>query len=232
MVRAATTNMSTSTPARMRNGTPRLVSCATTPPSTDPPSIATLPTIRARPNTVSRLPRYSVARERVDEPRVHGTREEREPEPEQHRHDRPRPERRLPHPEQAVDHRGHGERDGAEQVRGTPPERVGDDARRDLEEEHAGAEERVRGERLEVREARVEQEQRVDAPDERGGERVAERERVVDGLHTPGVGIRRPAAFTMHSDVASPDHPAPCGRPAKGAGGERMRPARPARASR
>ena len=62
MVSAATTNMTASTAPRMRNGTPRFVSWAITPPSTDPASIAAPPTIMARPNTVSRLPRYSVAR--------------------------------------------------------------------------------------------------------------------------------------------------------------------------
>ena len=43
----------------------------------------------------------------VDEPGIHRAGEEREPETEQHRHDRPRPERRLPHPQQPVQRRRH-----------------------------------------------------------------------------------------------------------------------------
>ena len=55
-----------------------------------------------------------------------------------------------------------------------------------LEEDHAGREERVRRERLEVAQPRVEQEERVDPPDERGRERVAEHQRQVGPLDAAG----------------------------------------------
>jgi hypothetical protein len=72
-------------------------------------------------------------------------------------HERPGPERRLELPEQDVEERRRRERERPEQVRRARPDRVGDDPRRHLEEHHPGGEERVRRERLEVREARVEQ---------------------------------------------------------------------------
>ena len=156
-----------------RNGTPRFGELRDDTAEHRAESIAMPPDdLRAAEDGLE-APAVPRSRERVDEPRVDRTREEREAEAEQHRHDRPGPERRLPDPEQPVQHRRHRERDGAEQVGRAPPDRVGDDARRDLEDDHASGEERVRGERLEVGQAGVEQEERVDAPDERRGERVA-----------------------------------------------------------
>ena len=58
IIRAATKNIAPSTPTRIRNGTPRFVACAITPPSTDPPSIAAPPTICPLPITDSSVPSY------------------------------------------------------------------------------------------------------------------------------------------------------------------------------
>ena len=54
--RHATTNMTSRTPTRSRNGTPSEVACAITPPATEPPSIAIPPIICPRPSTVSSPP--------------------------------------------------------------------------------------------------------------------------------------------------------------------------------
>jgi hypothetical protein len=48
--------MTSRTPTRTRNGTPSDVTCAITPPATEPPSIAAPPTIWPRPNTASSSP--------------------------------------------------------------------------------------------------------------------------------------------------------------------------------
>ena len=61
MSRQATTNITASTPARTRNGTPRLVAWAISPPATEPVSIAIPETIWPRPNTDSRSPSNPVA---------------------------------------------------------------------------------------------------------------------------------------------------------------------------
>ena len=140
------------------------------------------------PFEAARVPRR---RERIDEPRLDRTREEREPEAQQNRHDRPRPERRVHDPEQVVEGRRHRKGDRAEQVRHATPERVGHDTRRHLEDHHAEREERVRRERLEVGETRVEEEQRVHAPDQRRGERVPGEQREVHGLHPPRRVVHR-----------------------------------------
>src|SRR4051812_36789645 len=58
MSQKATTNKASSTTTRNRNGTPRLVACAITPPATDPASIATPDTICPRPSTASIPPSY------------------------------------------------------------------------------------------------------------------------------------------------------------------------------
>ena len=60
ITKAAKTNMSTSIPARSRNGTPRFVAWAMTPPSTEPANIAMPVTMSPRPKTASRLPVYPV----------------------------------------------------------------------------------------------------------------------------------------------------------------------------
>ncbi len=61
MSRKATTNITASTAARSRNGTPRSVTWAITPPATEPVSIATPETICPRPKTVSSSPVKPVA---------------------------------------------------------------------------------------------------------------------------------------------------------------------------
>ena len=134
--------------------------------------------------------------ERIHEPRLDGAGEEGEAEAEQHRDDRPLPEGSLDDPEQVVEKGRAGERDGAEQVGGTPAPRVGNDSRRDLEDHHPGREERVGRERLQVREARVEQEERIDAPDERRGQGVPEQQRQVCALD--------PAGEVVHPSVLTP----------------------------
>ena len=130
--------------------------------------------------------------ERIDEPRLDRAGEERKPEPEQHRDDRPGRERRLRLPEQPVQQRRACERDGPEQVRDAPAPDVGDDTGRHLESDHPGGEECVRRERLQVAQPGVQQEERVDAPDERRGERVPEHERQVDALDASRERIHRP----------------------------------------
>ncbi|BAS08812.1 hypothetical protein AHiyo4_22340 [Arthrobacter sp. Hiyo4] len=52
----ATPNIARSTPTRNRNGTPRSVAWAITPPAVEPASIAMPETINARPNTASNSP--------------------------------------------------------------------------------------------------------------------------------------------------------------------------------
>ena len=96
---------------------------------------------------------------------------------------------RLHPPEQDVEQRRERERQRPEQVRGAPPDGVGDDPGRHLEQHHAGGEERVGRERLEVREPGVEQEDRVDAPDQRRRERVPEQQHEVRALDLAGLGI-------------------------------------------
>ena len=114
--------------------------------------------------------------------------------------DRPLPERCLDLPQQHVEQRRGAQRDRAEQVGGAAPDGVGDDPGRHLEQHHAGREERVGRERLEVREARVEQEDRVDAPDERRRQRVPEQQDEVGALDVPGVGPPS-AAFPFMVDI-------------------------------
>jgi hypothetical protein len=118
----------------------------------------------------------------VDEPGLDRAGEERVAEADQHRGRGPGGERRPDLPEEHVEERRARQRHGPEQVRRAPPEQVGDDPGRHLEQDHAGRERRVRGERLEVREPGVEQQHRVDAPDERRGERVAQLEQQVRAL--------------------------------------------------
>ncbi len=61
MNRIATTIVTPSIAARITYGTPRFVACAITPPDTVPISIATPPTVWARPKIRSRWPVYPVA---------------------------------------------------------------------------------------------------------------------------------------------------------------------------
>ena len=135
----------------------------------------------------------------VDQPGVDRAGEEREPEPDQHRDDRPRPERGLEVPHQVVEERRAGQRQRPEQVGNPPPPGVGNDAGRNFEDDHAGSEEGVGGKGLEVAQARVEKEQRVDPPDERGREGVAEHQRQVCALDAAGQLVHRSSC----SDAAS-----------------------------
>ena len=58
---SATTTVTSRSPTRTRNGTPRFVAWAITPPSTEPPSIAAPVTAWPRPKTVVRSPAKPVA---------------------------------------------------------------------------------------------------------------------------------------------------------------------------
>ena len=167
MNRNATSSVTPSIAARTMYGTPRFVACAMTPPETVPTSIATPPTIWARPKMCSRWPvkpvavrastsHASVAPEKKVNPRP--SRIEAIAQPQQRRVD-------LPHHE--VEQRRAQQRHGAEQERQAPTARVGDDPGRDLEDHLADREEGVGGEGLGVVQPGVEQEDRVDAPDER-----------------------------------------------------------------
>ena len=139
--------------------------------------------------------------EGVDEPRLRRAREEREAEAEQDRGERPACQRRADLPHGEVEERRHEQGAGSEQVREPPAADVGDDAGRDLEEDLSDGEERVRRERLRVGEARVEEEQRVHAPDERRGERRHEREDEVDALDVARGAVRGRATAAQRPGV-------------------------------
>ena len=121
--------------------------------------------------------------ERVHQPGLRRAREERESQPEQRRGDGPSPERRLdaPHEQVQEGRDEEGECPEEERVPSTPG--VGHDAGRHLEDDLAQGEGRVGRERFGVAEARVEQEQGVDPPDERRGERGQEGQNQEDALH-------------------------------------------------
>ena len=116
-------------------------------------------------------PRVARRLERVDQPRLGRAGEEREPESEQDRRDRPADEPGADLPHHEVQERRQHQGGGAEQEREPAATRVGDDAGRDLEQDLADGEEGVDGERLGVVQPGVQQEQGVDAPDERCRER-------------------------------------------------------------
>ena len=124
--------------------------------------------------------------QRVDQPRLGRAGEEREAEAEQGRCDRPGPERRADVPHVQVQQRREQQGRGAEEEAEAPAAGIGHHAGRDLEEDHADAEERVGREGLRVAQAGVEQEERVDAPDERGGQRRQQRQDEVDALNGSG----------------------------------------------
>ena len=118
-------------------------------------------------------------RQGIDEPRLHRARVEGEPEPHEDGDDREREHagthlRKRDVQERRRTEHGHREEEGY-----SPAQRVGDDAGRNLEQDHPRREGGVRHEDLEEAEPRVEEKQRVDAPDRRRGERVEPREEVV-----------------------------------------------------
>ena len=120
--------------------------------------------------------------QRVDQPRLGGAGEEREAQAQQDRGDRPAPQRRVDLPHHQVQEGRHEQRGRAEHVRELPAARVGHDAGGHLEDHLADREEGVGRERLRVAQARVEQEDRVDAPDERRGQRRQERQDEIRAL--------------------------------------------------
>ena len=134
MNRSAMRNVTPSSTARIRYGTPRLVAWAMKPPSTDPVSIAA-----PRHDLCPGEDGFERAREagraqRIDEPRLGRAGEEREPQPEQDRSDRPaeEPGADLPH-DQVQERRGE-QRRGPEQEREAATAGVGHDPGRDLEQ--------------------------------------------------------------------------------------------------
>ena len=181
-------NMTTSTTARSTNGAPEVRRLGDVPAATDPISIAT--PVTTWPGRTPRRGCPSIARrvQRVDQPGLDGAGEEGEAEAEQQRDDRPRPERRRRSPRA-------GRTGPVVTARVTVPSRyepaaptVRDDPCRHLEQDHAGGEEGVRGEGLEVRQPGVEQEDRVDPPDQRRRERVPEHQDVVGARDGGGSG--------------------------------------------
>ena len=90
----------------------------------------------------------------------------------------------VPHVE--VQQRREQQRPGAQEEAEAPAARVGHDAGGNLEDDLAEAEERVGGEGLGVAQPGVEQEERVDAPDERGGKGREQRQDEVDPLDGSG----------------------------------------------
>ena len=205
-------NISSRIAARATNGKPRLISWARKPPPTEPMSVPTPPTTWARPRTASSWPcirsplsastsHASVAPEKNVKPRP------------SRRDDRPRPERRVDVPEHHVEGGRHGQGHRAEQERDAPAPHVRDDAGRDLEDHHAGGEERVGRERLEVVQAGIEQEDRVDPPDQRRREGVAEHQRVVRAFDGGGRVGHRHLAYEGDLRVNSGRAPADFGPP-------------------
>ena len=87
----------------------------------------------------------------------------------------------LPHHQ--VQEGGDQQGDCAEHVRELAAARIGHDAGRHFEDDLPDGEERVRGEGLGVVQPGVEQEEGIDAPDERGRQRGEERQREVGPLN-------------------------------------------------
>ena len=134
-------------------------------------------------------------REGVHEPRLCRAREEGEPETEQDRGDGPAPERRVDLPHDQVEQGRDEQGAGTQHVRELPAAGIGDHAGRNLEEDLADGEERVRREGFGVGQARVEQEDRVDAPDERRGQGRKQGEGEIGPLdRAGGVSHERPRA--------------------------------------
>ena len=124
--------------------------------------------------------------ERVNQPGLGSTREERESQAEQDRGDRPAPQRRMELPHHQVEEGGDEQRGGAQHIRESPAAGVGHHAGRHLEDDLANGEEGVRGERLRVVEPCVEQEEGIDAPDERGSQCGEQREDEVGAFDAAG----------------------------------------------
>ena len=99
--RNATTNITARTAARRTNGAPRLTSCASTPPPSEPVSIATPPTICPRPKTSSSAPSKPVASSASTSHASTAPEKNVKPSPSAERRERPRPERRLDLPQPA-----------------------------------------------------------------------------------------------------------------------------------
>ncbi len=129
--------------------------------------------------------------ERVDQPGLGGAAEEGEPQAQQDGGEGPADERRLELPHGQVEQRGQQQDGRAEHEGEAAPPRVRHDAGGNLEDHHPDGEEGVGGERLGVVEPGIEQEERVDAPDERGSQGRQQRQQQVDALDMRRGGARR-----------------------------------------
>ncbi|GAT88911.1 hypothetical protein CVCC1112_3570 [Paenarthrobacter nicotinovorans] len=100
------------------------------------------------------------------------------------------------------------QRDGPQKERRAPSPAIGHYASGYFEEDHAGCEESIGGEGLKVTQPGVQQEQGIDAPDERRRNRIAERQCEVDALDFAGVlvqGVAGPAgAWRGHVPILAP----------------------------
>ncbi len=143
--------------------------------------------LAAREDDVER-PRVASDGQCVDEPRLHRPRVEGEAQAHCDRHDRERDDARADLREPDVAEGRRCQHRHGEQERHASAECVRDDTGRDLEHDHAGREGRVGDEHLEEREARLEQEQGVDPPDQGRRERVEPGEGEVAGEHAPRDG--------------------------------------------
>ena len=144
--------------------------------------------------------------ERVDEPRLHCPRVEREPEPHRDRDGGERHDARADLRERDVEQRRRREHRDGEEEGDAAPERVRDDAGRHLEHDHSGGERGVRDEDLEEAQPGVEQEERVDAPDRRRRKRVEPGQREVAGEDAPAV--RWPARRSLRHGRSLEPRPA------------------------
>ncbi len=135
----------------------------------------------------------------VDEPGLHRARVEREAERHQDRRERKRDDTGVDLGQADIEERRHGEHRHAREERDTPAESVCDHARRDLEEDRPQGVSRIGDEHLEEAETRVEQEERVDAPDGGRRQRVQPGQRVVAEDRAATTGSRCP-----YGDVHSP----------------------------
>ena len=172
----ATTSVTPSIAARRMYGTPRSVNCAMTPPATEPTSIAPPPTTCARPKTDSRSPVKPVA--------ASASTSQASVAPE--KNVKPRPSRidAIAQPQNGACSCHMTRYRSVERSSVAAPSRNEKRRPRVSATTPVGTskitcptrEEGVRGEGLGVAEARVEQEERVDAPDERRRERREQRQ--------------------------------------------------------
>ena len=186
MKRSATTSVTPSIAARRMYGTPRFVTCAIAPPATVPDQHRRAGGRLGAAEDVLQVAPEAGRGQRVDQPRLGGAGEEGEAQAQQDRGDRPAPQRRVDLPHLQVEQGRDQQRGRAQHVENWRPARVGHDAGGDLEQHHPRREEGIGGEGLGVRQPGVQQEDGVDAPDDRRGEGADQGQRQVGPLDAPG----------------------------------------------